>query len=151
MNCRTETVGERRSFCGAWRAGQLCLIPCNAFYETNYESGKAVHWRIAMADGQPFAIAGLWRAWNEPDGVALSFTMLTVNADGHPLMNRFHKPGDEKRSVIIVPRENYVEWLACRDPELARTFFNIPPADQMAGVADPLPPRGKAAVVESLV
>jgi hypothetical protein len=58
-------------------ASQLCLIPCSAFYEPSYESGKAVWWRISMADGKPFAIAGLWRAWDEPDGLALSFTMLT--------------------------------------------------------------------------
>jgi hypothetical protein len=46
---------------------------------------------------------GLWRAWEEPDGPpSLSFTMLTINADEHPLMKRFHKPEDEKRSVGIL-------------------------------------------------
>lgn len=59
MNCRAETVGEKRSFSAAWRAGQLCLIPCTAFYEPNYESGKALRWRVSMADGRPFAIAGI--------------------------------------------------------------------------------------------
>jgi putative SOS response-associated peptidase YedK len=98
MNCRSESVAVKRSFSGAWKAGQLCLIPCTVFYEPNYETGKAVRWRIGMADGQPFAIAGLWRAWNEPEGVTLSFTMLTVNADRHPLMQRFHKPGDDAAS-----------------------------------------------------
>jgi putative SOS response-associated peptidase YedK len=141
MNCRSESVATKRSFSGAWRAGQLCLIPCTAFYEPNYESGKAVRWRIGMADGKPFAIAGLWRAWNEPDGTALSFTMLTVNADNHPLVRRFHKPGAEKRSVVIVPSTHYEEWLACRNPELARSFLTLPHADEMAAEAAPLPPR----------
>jgi hypothetical protein len=27
--------------------------------------------------------------------------MLTVNSDEHPLMNRFHEPGDEKRDRAI--------------------------------------------------
>jgi putative SOS response-associated peptidase YedK len=138
MNCRTETIAIKRSFSGAWRAGQLCLIPCEAFYEPCYETGKAVRWRIARADGRPFEIAGLWRSWNEPERIALSFTMLTVNADGHPLMGRFHKPGTEKRSVVIVPPTQYEEWLACRDTEQARTFFALPRADEMAAEAAPL-------------
>jgi putative SOS response-associated peptidase YedK len=144
MNCRTETIALKRSFSGAWRASQLCLIPCTAFYEPCYETGKAVRWRIGTADGKPFAIAGLWRAWNGPDGFALSFTMLTANADHHPLMRRFHKPGDEKRSVIILPPTQYQEWLGCRDPELARTFFRLPHEDEMTAEASPLPPRKPA-------
>jgi putative SOS response-associated peptidase YedK len=141
MNCRSESVATKRSFSGAWKAGQLCLIPCTAFYEPNYETGKAVRWRISMADGRPFAIAGLWRAWNEAEGTALSFTMLTANADHHPLMRRFHRPGDEKRSVIIVPPTQYEEWLSCRNPELARTFFHLPQENEMAAEAAPLPAR----------
>ena len=138
MNCRTETIAMKRSFSGAWRASQLCLIPCEAFYEPSYETGKAVRWRIGMADGRPFAIAGLWRPWNEREGIVLSFTMLTVNADAHPLMRRFHKPGTEKRSVVIVPPTQYAEWLACRDTELARTFFTLPRADEMMAETAPL-------------
>jgi hypothetical protein len=29
--------------------------------------------------------------------------MPTLNADSHPLMKRFHKPGDEKRGIVILP------------------------------------------------
>jgi hypothetical protein len=36
-----------------------------------------------------------WRAWEEPDGMALSFTTSAVNSDEHPLMKCFHKPGAE--------------------------------------------------------
>ncbi|WP_434715531.1 SOS response-associated peptidase [Paraburkholderia sp. A3RO-2L] len=131
MNARSETVGEKRSFSGAWKKQQLCLIPAEAFYEPNYESGKAVRWRIGMADGAPFAIAGLWREWIELEGPALSFTMLTVNSAEHSLMNRFHKPGDEKRSVVILPRTTYGDWLACRSSDEARSFLSLYPAEDM--------------------
>jgi putative SOS response-associated peptidase YedK len=40
-----------------------------------------------------------------------SFTMLTINADAHPLMRNFHKPQDEKRMIVIVPPERYDDWL----------------------------------------
>jgi hypothetical protein len=76
MNARAETIGEKRSFSGAWKNILLCLVPCEAFFEPNYETGKAVRWRIRLAGEQPTAIAGLWRAWDEPHGVpSFSFTM----------------------------------------------------------------------------
>ncbi|MEM5402252.1 SOS response-associated peptidase [Paraburkholderia unamae] len=142
MNARAETVGEKRSFSGAWKRLQLCLIPCDAFYEPNYENGKAVRWRISMASGEPFAIAGLWREWDEGDeGKALSFTMLTVNSNQHPLMKRFHKPGDEKRSVVIVRPTDYENWLSSRSTDEARSLLNLFPAELMHAEAYPAPPR----------
>ncbi|WP_408734105.1 SOS response-associated peptidase [Paraburkholderia bannensis] len=141
MNARAETVGEKRSFSAAWKKQQLCLIPCEAFYEPDYETGKAVRWRISMADGLPFAIAGLWREWTEEEGKALSFTMLTVNAAEHPLMKRFHKPGDEKRSVVIVPPAEYEGWLASKSMDEARSFLNLFPAAKMHAEPFPAPVR----------
>jgi putative SOS response-associated peptidase YedK len=142
MNARAETIGEKRSFSGAWNRLQLCLIPCRSFYEPSYETGKAVRWRIRVAGNEPTAIAGLWRAWEEPDGTqSLSFTMLTLNADEHPLMRRFHKPGDEKRSVVIVRPHEYEDWLSCRSTDEARSFLQLYPADEMHAEAFPLPPR----------
>ena len=82
MNARAESVGERRSFSGAWKGLQLCLIPCERFYEPNYETGKPVRWRIGLASGESLAIAGLWRAWKDEEGESLSFTMLTVSRIG---------------------------------------------------------------------
>jgi putative SOS response-associated peptidase YedK len=37
--------------------------------------------------------------------------MLTINADAHPLMREMHKPGDEKRMVVVVPPADYGHWL----------------------------------------
>jgi putative SOS response-associated peptidase YedK len=142
MNARAESVGERRSFSGAWNRLQLCLIPCGTFFEPSYESGKAVRWRIRLADNQPTAIAGLWRAWDEQGGgTSLSFTMLTLNADEHPLMRRFHKPGEEKRSVAIIRPGDYADWLSCRNTDEARSFLQLYPADMMHAEPFPLPAR----------
>jgi putative SOS response-associated peptidase YedK len=139
MNARSESVGERRSYSGAWNRQQLCLIPVLNFYEPNYETGKPVRWRIGLASAEPMAIAGLWRAWNEPDGTqAFSFTMLTVNADNHPLMKRFHKPGDEKRSVVIIDSTQYEDWLSCRNNDEARSFLTQYPAEALSAEAAPL-------------
>jgi putative SOS response-associated peptidase YedK len=146
MNARSETVGQLRSYAGPWKAGQLCLVPMKAFYEPCYETGSAVRWRIGMADDSDFAVAGLWRTWNDADGsISHAFTQLTINADSHPLMRRFHKPEDEKRSLVVVPEDDFDAWLNCRDTELARSFLRLFPSELMSSMAEPTPPRTKKA------
>ncbi len=140
MNARAETVGQLRSFAKSWRGNQLCLVPMHAFFEPNWETGSAVRWKIGMADAQPFAVAGLYRSWLDADGSeSFSFTQLTINADEHPLMRRFHKPGVEKRSLVIVPRHEYDDWLECKDTERARTYLSNCPPELMAAVPAPKP------------
>ena len=84
-----------------------------------------MRWQIGMADKAPFAVAGMWRSWEEADGsTSHSFTHLTINADAHPLLKRFHKPDNAKRTLVVVPPDAYRDWLSCRDPEFARAFLN---------------------------
>jgi putative SOS response-associated peptidase YedK len=144
LNARSETVGQLRSYSGAWKRSSLCLLPMHAFYEPNWETGEHIRYRIEMADKSPFAVAGLYRQWEEADGQAsFSFTQLTVNADEHPLMNKMHRPNDEKRSLVIVPETEYDAWLACRDPEAARSFLRLFPARFMSARPDPKQPTRK--------
>ncbi|MBV8634888.1 MAG: SOS response-associated peptidase family protein, partial [Burkholderiaceae bacterium] len=132
MNARAETIGEKPTYMKSWRDAKTCLLPMKWFYEPNYESGKAERWAIGMADGEPFCVAGLWREWEEEEGgFAFSFTQITINADEHLLMKRFHKPGDEKRSLVIIPRSEYGDWLNAGSPESARTMLAHYPANLM--------------------
>lgn len=137
-NARTETVATKPSFRNAFKRGQFCIIPADSIFEPSYETGKAVRWEIANADGSPLAIAGIWERREEgPNGLPLlSFSLLTVNADGHDLMQRFHKPGDEKRMVVILDPDQYDEWLHCT-VDNARAFFTRYPADRLTARAAP--------------
>lgn len=138
MNARAETVADLRTYRGAWQNCRLCLVPMQAFFEPNYESGRAQRWAISMAGQEPFAVAGLYRTWLAPDGTrSRSFTQLTINADDHPLMRRFHRPEDEKRSLVVIRNEDYDAWLGCKDPEQARAFLQAYPAELMAALAAP--------------
>ena len=92
---------------------------------------SACGWRI-------WGLAGLWNTWVEKTTgeVHESYTMLTVNADHHPLMRRMHKPdpklpldGQDKRSVIPLPRDNWNAWLAGTVRE-AQALLRLPAADE---------------------
>jgi putative SOS response-associated peptidase YedK len=140
-NARSETVGEKPSFRNAWRDRQLCVIPVQAFYEPNYESGKAIRWRIEREDGKPFGLAGLWESRVGKEGEPTwSYTMLTINADEHPLMHRFHKPGDEKRSVVVLDDDAWQDWLKAEREDEVRGFLQQFNPSRFMAIADPKPP-----------
>ena len=78
-------------------------------------------------------IAGLWSSWKSPKGeIVYSYTMLTINADTHALMNQFHKPADEKRMVVILEPDRYGDWL---NPAMPWENFMVPyAADSLRAV-----------------
>lgn len=150
-NARAETIGQKPTWARYWKAGQLCLVPARSIFEPNYEADatKSTRYRIWLKDQDDFAIAGMWRAWDAraADGLpaSFSFTMVTVNAEHHAIFRRMHKPGKEKRGVVMLPRERWGDWLTCRDPERARTFLSLYPAELMDTGPDPIAARSHAA------
>lgn len=131
-NARSETAHEKPSYRDAWRQARRCVIPAEAVFETDWRSGKAVATRISRADGRPMGIAGLWAVWTDPAGLLThSYTMLTVNADDHPFMRRYHKPDDEKRMVAILDERDFDAWLGAPVSE-TRAFLRQFPSDGLA-------------------
>jgi putative SOS response-associated peptidase YedK len=130
-NARSETAATKPSFREAWKHAQRCIIPADAFFEPDWRTGRAVPARISLADGAPMGIAGLWARWKSPQGeIVHSYTMLTINADQHPLMRLMHKPTDEKRMVVILPEARYADWLHA-SPAQSQAFMRQFPADGM--------------------
>lgn len=131
-NARTETVNAKPSFRLAWSNSRHCIIPAEAFFEPDWRSGKAVPTRIVRADGKPFGIAGLWSKWINPEDRKAfhSFTMLTINADEHEFMRKYHKPDAEKRMICILHEDEYDGWLAA-SPAESRLYLNQFPAELM--------------------
>ena len=135
FNARSETAATLPSFRDAWRKGHRCIIPADAIYEPDWRSGRAIPTRITRADGEPMGIAGLWSWWKSPAGQAVhSFTMLTINADAHALMRNYHKPGDEKRMVVVLPEGAYQDWLTAPVEQTMR-FMVAYPAEGLTAAA----------------
>jgi putative SOS response-associated peptidase YedK len=143
-NARSETVASKPNFRSPWQRGQRCLIPADTFLEPNWESGANVWWRFQRADGEPWALAGLWNRWTDPASGELlySYTMLTLNADAHPLMRRMHKPDpklpadqQDKRSVVAIEPADFDLWLG-GPLEQALTLIRLTSVEQfLAGPA----------------
>ena len=142
-NARSEELTQKASYKHPWLRGQRCIVPASAFYEPCWETGRHVPWRFSRADGDPWALAGLWNGWTDPaNGEQVdSFTLLTLNADAHPLMRRIHRPdpkrpvdAQDKRSVVPIALEDVDEWLFAPVAQAAR-LVRLSPAELF--VAEP--------------
>jgi formate hydrogenlyase subunit 3/multisubunit Na+/H+ antiporter MnhD subunit len=84
-------------------------------------------------------IAGLWE-WRPTGGTndlpLLSFTMLTMNADNHPMMRRFHRPEDEKRMPVLLDPPQYSAWLQSTKEQFP-DFLRAYPAQHLMSEAAP--------------
>jgi putative SOS response-associated peptidase YedK len=125
-NARSETVNEKPSYKHAWSKRHYALALAEAFYEPCYESGKAVRTKIQQVNREPMAIASIWDTWTEPETgeLIVSFSMLTIEAGKHPVMNHCHKPEDEKRTVVPLRPELFNDWLNAT-PETAQEILNL--------------------------
>ena len=121
-NARREGMASAMSFRPSWTAGRRCLIPALSFDEPYWApgAGRSVSWRFRRADGQPWALAGLWNEWTDPGTgeVVHSYTMITQNCDGHALLRKFHKPDpylpadqQDKRTVVPIAQADWGMWL----------------------------------------
>lgn len=118
-NARIETVSTKPSYRKAWKRRQFGLVLADAFYEPNYQSGKSVRQAIRSKNSEPLAIASIWDTWtdNKTGELTTSFSMLTINADEHPFMKQFHKPEEEKRTIVPLSPELHVQWLSATTDE----------------------------------
>lgn len=137
-NARSEELAHKASYKHPWARGQRCIIPAESFDEPCWETGKNVWWTFRRVDGEPWGLAGLWNVWvDKTTGEEVeSYTMLTVNADAHPLMSRMHKPDpklpadqQDKRSVVAIEAADADQWLS-GTVEDARVLIRPPDVGQ---------------------
>lgn len=62
--------------------------------------------RVMLASEEPFALAGLWDAWQTPEGEWLN-TCTIVTTESNALVAPFHD-----RMAAILPPEREADWLS---------------------------------------
>lgn len=151
-NARSETADEKPSFRGPWHDRQWALLPMQNYFEPCWEGAaanvpatRATRWRIHRGDQSDFAAAALWERWRNPQSgvVVHSVTLLTGNADPHPLLSRLHRPGEEKRMPLLIAPAHYLDWLNAT-PKDAKELLANAANDDLVGEPAPLPLRATA-------
>jgi putative SOS response-associated peptidase YedK len=132
INARGETVATKPAYRQAF-SKRRCLIVADGFYEwrkigAGKKSGPGKQpYYIHLADGRPFAFAGLWEHWRRGELTINSCTIITTEA--YELLAGFHD-----RMPVILPPRDYDLWL---DPTVTDSASVLPliaqyPAEEMA-------------------
>lgn len=107
INARGETVATKPAFRSAFRK-RRCLIPADGYFEWQRIGKQKQPYWIRRQDERPFAFAGLWEAWQIPDGPQVeTCSIITTEAVGD--LAKLHN----RRPVFLDP-EDYDRWL---DPQ----------------------------------
>ena len=111
INARCETIADKPAFRNAFKLGSTargrCLILADGFYEWKNLGGSKQPFYISLKCEQPFAMAGLWECWADPErrsGTIESCTIMTQPAT--PFMQDLHD-----RMPAILSAEAGMEWL----------------------------------------
>ena len=104
INARAGTVGEKPAFRDALRR-RRCLVLADGFYEWQRAGRVKRPVRVVMKSRGPFAFAGLWSVWRDPEGNAVpSCTIITTAAND--LLRPIHD-----RMPVVLSREMETLWL----------------------------------------
>lgn len=123
INAKAETVGKLPTFRDAYRK-RRAILPIDGFFEWRAVGSGKQPYAIAMRDGAPFGLAGLWENWKDPrtDQWVRTFAVITVPAN--ELVRFVHD-----RMPAILPPEGYARWLGS-EPDPADLLAPFP-ADAM--------------------
>jgi len=125
INARAETVATKPAFRHAFRR-RRCLIAADGFYEWRRDGRRKQPFYISLADGRPFAFAGLWDQWKQGGEPIESCTIITTEANDlvHPIHDRM---------PVILSRESYDTWLdpTIEDVERLASLLKPYPAQEM--------------------
>jgi len=108
-NARAESLHEKPSFREPFRTGR-CLVIAHGFFEWQLADGRKIPWYIRLKNDQPFAFAGLYDNWRDPENGELLHTFSIVTTSANPLMARIHNT--KKRMPVILSEETESQWIS---------------------------------------
>ena len=119
INARAETLAEKPTFRTALRR-RRCLVLADGFYKWRKAAGSKAKrpMRIVLKTDEPFAFAGLWEEWRNPDGIPIqSCTIITTTPNEllAPIHDRIPSscPGTQSRSGWTPPSAIPACWPTC--------------------------------------
>jgi putative SOS response-associated peptidase YedK len=86
INAKCESVRDLPTFREAYRK-RRCIVPVDGFFEWKAIKGQRTKqpYAIAMKDGAPFGLAGIWENWREPASGEWIRTFAIITTDANEL------------------------------------------------------------------
>ena len=107
-NARAETIFEKPSFRHS-ASNNHCLVLADGFFEWREVHRKKYPYYVRLKTHKPFAMAGLWEPWTNPDTDEGMITYTIITTQANPLMEIVHN--QKKRMPVILPDGSEKLWL----------------------------------------
>jgi putative SOS response-associated peptidase YedK len=123
INAKAESVSRLPTFRDAY-ARRRCIVPVDGFFEWRAIRGARAKqpYAIAMKDGSPFGLAGLWENWHNPNTGEWERSFAIITVPSNTLVRQIHH-----RMPAILDPATYDRWLGS-EPDPRELLFSYPPA-----------------------
>jgi putative SOS response-associated peptidase YedK len=107
INAKAETVATLPMFRDAY-ARRRCIVPVDGFFEWRAVKGARAKqpYAIALKDGSPFGLAGVWENWRNPTTGEWERTFAIITVPSNELVAQIH----DRMPAILEPK-TYNRWL----------------------------------------
>lgn len=127
INARGETVDKKPSFRSSFKK-KRCLIIADGYYEwQRLSKTEKVPHLMRVGDGGPFAMAGLWSRWRDPetDEDVYSCSIVTTGATAE--LSDVHD-----RMPVLLDADTWDTWMdAATPPEVLKELIRSFPFEKM--------------------
>jgi putative SOS response-associated peptidase YedK len=107
INAKCEIVHKLPTFRDAYRR-RRCIVPVDGFFEWKAIKERSKQpYAVAMKDGSPLGIGGLWENWKDPTSGEWFRTFAIITTDANELVAEIH----DRMPLIIAP-DDYMRWLS---------------------------------------
>jgi putative SOS response-associated peptidase YedK len=108
LNARAETIFEKPAFRYSI-ISKRCLILADGFFEWRHENKKTFPYYTRLKNKAPFAFAGIWDTWKNPETREEVKTYSLMTTKANRLKEKIHNT--QKRMPVILSGENERTWL----------------------------------------
>jgi putative SOS response-associated peptidase YedK len=105
INAKSETIATSRMFADAF-ARRRCIVPVDGFFEWQEMKGGRRPYAVAMKDGAPFGLAGVWDNWKDPGNGEWVRTFAVITVPANALLATIHH-----RMPAILRAADFDRWL----------------------------------------
>jgi putative SOS response-associated peptidase YedK len=106
MNARAETIADKPIFRDAYRK-RRGVVPIDAFHQ---KDAKGKLHMIKRADGEPLAIAAIWKNWKNPHTGQWERTFATIMVSANAAVASVHD-----RMPLIIEKQDLDRWLGTEE------------------------------------
>jgi len=128
LNARAESIFSKPSYRSAIK-NKRCLVLTDGFYDWRLYGGKKYPYYVYLKSKEPFAFAGIWEQWMNPQTNRSIKTFSIITAKANSFVAKIHNV--KKRMPVILDKSEERSWLEDLQEAEVNSLLDPYPATKM--------------------